>query len=133
MAELRILPVARVDTHPRTPLISFCTVQLWTLCTTHSLATLCLFTTSGPDPGELPGFWGSMVFRHAPIPRKELDKQQQKLEDQLEQSILLATMERIGSDVEYKGIAKDMPAYEASGKKPKNLDLLWIHRSQSHQ
>ena len=28
------------------------------------------FMTSGPDPGELPGFWGSMVFRHAPIPRK---------------------------------------------------------------
>ena len=23
-----------------------------------------------PRPGELPGFWGSMVFRHAPIPRK---------------------------------------------------------------
>ena len=31
---------------------------------------LSLSTTSGPDPGELPGFWGSMVFRHAPIPRK---------------------------------------------------------------
>ena len=26
-----------------------------------------LFTTSGPRPGELPGFWGSMVFRHAPF------------------------------------------------------------------
>ena len=36
------------------------------LCAAHSLATLCLCTTSGPDPGELPGFWGSMVFRHAP-------------------------------------------------------------------
>ena len=23
-------------------------------------------TTSGPDPGELPGFWGFMVFRHPP-------------------------------------------------------------------
>ena len=23
-----------------------------------------LFTTSGPDPGELPDFWGSMVFHH---------------------------------------------------------------------
>ena len=55
-----------VDTRPRTPLISFCTVQLRTLCAAHSLATLCLFTTSGPDPGELPGFWGSMIFRHAP-------------------------------------------------------------------
>ena len=35
-----------------------------------SSATLCLSTTSGPGPGDLPGFWGSMVFRHAPIPRK---------------------------------------------------------------
>ena len=48
--------------------LSFCTVQLWTLCTAHSLATLCFSTTSGPGPGEFPGFWGSMVFRHAPIP-----------------------------------------------------------------
>ena len=29
----------------------------------------------GPEPGELPGFWGSMVFLHAPIPRKGLGKQ----------------------------------------------------------
>ena len=36
-----------------------------------------LFTTFGPDPGQLPGFWGSMVFRHAPIPRKGSGKQQQ--------------------------------------------------------
>ena len=55
-----------MDTRPRISLISFCTVQLRTLCAAHSLATLCLFTTSGPDPGELPGLWGSMVFRHAP-------------------------------------------------------------------
>ena len=34
--------------------------------------------TSGPDPGEFPGFWGSMVFRHAPIPRKGSGKQQQQ-------------------------------------------------------
>ena len=54
----------------RTLIISFCTVQLRTLCATHSLATLYLFSTSGPDSGELPGFWGSMVFRHAPIPQK---------------------------------------------------------------
>ena len=26
--------------------------------------------TSGPDPGELPGFCSSMVFRYAPILRK---------------------------------------------------------------
>ena len=42
------------------------------------LVILCLFTTSGPDPGELPGFWGSMVFRHAPIPRKGSGNQQQQ-------------------------------------------------------
>ena len=35
-----------------------------------SLATLCFSTTSGPNPWELPGFLGSMVFRHAPIPQK---------------------------------------------------------------
>ena len=46
----------------RTPLILFCTVQIRTLSTAHSLATLCLLATSGPDPGELLGFWGSMVF-----------------------------------------------------------------------
>ena len=74
----RILPPAPVETRLRTPLISFCTVQLRTLCAAHSLATLCPVTTSGPDPGELPGFWGSMVFRHAPIPRKGSDKQQQQ-------------------------------------------------------
>ena len=56
LAESRILPAVPVDTRPMTPLISFCTVQLRTLCAAHSLATLCLFTTSGPDPGELPGF-----------------------------------------------------------------------------
>ena len=27
----------------------------------------------GPGPGELPGFWGSMVIRHAPIPRKVIN------------------------------------------------------------
>ena len=47
----------------------FCIVQLRTLCATRSLATLCLFTIWG-GPGELPSFWGSMVFRHALIPRK---------------------------------------------------------------
>ena len=67
-----------VDTRPRTPLISFRTVQLRTLCAAHSLATLCLFTTSGSDLGELPGFWGSMVSRHAPIPKKGSSNQQQQ-------------------------------------------------------
>ena len=69
-AESRILPGAPVDTRPRTSLISFCTVQQRTLCIAHSLATLCLSTTSGPGHGELSGFWGSMVFCHVPIRRK---------------------------------------------------------------
>ena len=34
---------------------------------------LCVSTTSGPGPGELPGFWGYMVFHNVLIPRKELD------------------------------------------------------------
>ena len=58
LAESRILPAAPADTRPRTLLISFCTVQLRTLCAAHSLATLCLFTTSGPGPWESLGFWG---------------------------------------------------------------------------
>ena len=61
---------APADIRPWTPLISFCTVQLRTLCAAHSLATLCISTTSVPGPGKSPGFWGSMVLRHAPIPRK---------------------------------------------------------------
>ena len=56
LAESGILPAAPADTRPKIPLISFCTVQLRTLCATHSLATLCLFTTSGPDPRELSRF-----------------------------------------------------------------------------
>ena len=70
LVESRILPAAHVDTRPRTPLISFCTVQLRTLCAAHSLATLCPSTIFGSVPGEFPGFWGSIVFRHSPIPRK---------------------------------------------------------------
>ena len=35
-----------------------------------ALWQFCVSTTSGLGPGELPGFWGSMVFCHAPIPRK---------------------------------------------------------------
>ena len=34
------------------------------------LGRLSVSTTSGPGPGEFPGFWCSMVFRHGPIPRK---------------------------------------------------------------
>ena len=35
--------------------------------------SLSLFTISGPGLGELRDFWGSMVFRHAPIPRNGSD------------------------------------------------------------
>ena len=38
-----ILPAAPADTCPRTPLISFCIVQLRTLCAAHSLASLSLY------------------------------------------------------------------------------------------
>ena len=69
-----------MDIRPRTSFISFCTVQLRTLCAAHSLATLCLSTTSGSDPGELLGFWCSLVFRHASVSRKGSGKQQQQQE-----------------------------------------------------
>ena len=51
LAESRILPAAPADTRPRTPLMSFYAVQLRILYAAHSLATLCLSTTSGPRPG----------------------------------------------------------------------------------
>ena len=41
LAKSRILPAVPADFHPRTPLISSCTVQLRTLCAARSLATLC--------------------------------------------------------------------------------------------
>ena len=44
-----------------------------------TLWRLCLFTTSGPDPGELLSFWGSMDFCHAPIPSMGSSNQQQQL------------------------------------------------------
>ena len=69
--------------------ISFCTVQQRTLCAARSLATHCLFTTSGPDPGELPGFWGCMLFRHAPILRKGSDNQQQQQQQNCQSETVL--------------------------------------------
>ena len=78
LAESRILLAMPADTRPRILLISVCTVKQRTLCAAHSSATLCLSTTSGPDPGELPSFWGFMVFHHAPIPSKGSGKQQQQ-------------------------------------------------------
>ena len=77
LAESRILPAAPVDTRPRKPLISFCTVQLRTLCPAHSLMILCLSTTSGPGHGEFPGFWGTWSSAMPPIPWKGSGNQQQ--------------------------------------------------------
>ena len=51
LAESRILHAAPTVIRSLSPLISFCTVQLRTLCAARSLATLCLSTTSGIDPG----------------------------------------------------------------------------------
>ena len=67
LTESIILHAVPVDTRPRTVLILFCPVNLRTLCAARSLATLCLSTTSGPGPGELPSFWDTMVFCRAPI------------------------------------------------------------------
>ena len=63
-AESKIHHAAPADIRPTTLLISFCTVQLRTLCAACSLAILSLFTTTGPGTKEFPGFRGSMVFRH---------------------------------------------------------------------
>ena len=77
-----------------------------------------LFLVSQPDNSDT----YTDDSRETDVNDKEMHEE--KLEDQLEQSILLATIEKNGSDTEYKSIAKDMLAYEASGKRPKNLDLL---------
>ena len=79
LAESSIFPAAPVDARPKTPLISFCTVRLRSLYAACSLATLCLSATSSQGPGELPGFWGSMVFRYAPISRKGSGNNNNKL------------------------------------------------------
>ena len=50
----------------------------------RSLFGDCLSTTSGPGPGE-PGFWGCMVFHHAPFPRQGTDNQQQQNNGQLQE------------------------------------------------
>ena len=63
---------------PRTLLISFCTVQLRTVCAAHSLATVYLSTTTGPDRGELPASGAPSSSAMPPIPRKGSGKQQQQ-------------------------------------------------------
>ena len=48
LAKSRIPHATSAVTRTRIPLISFCTVQLWTLCAAHSLVTICLSTTVFP-------------------------------------------------------------------------------------
>ena len=55
---------------PTTPLISFCTVQLRTLCTARFLA---IFSLSDPGPEKLSDFLDHMVFHHALITSKGSD------------------------------------------------------------
>ena len=74
LAESRILPAAPADTRPKTPLISFCTIQLRTICAAHSLATLCLCATSGPGPGHFPASGAP-----CPHPSKGVGQQQQHI------------------------------------------------------
>ena len=58
LAESRILPAAPANTLPRTPLISFCIFQLWTLCAVYSLSLRPLVQTLGSFPAS--GFpWSS--------------------------------------------------------------------------
>ena len=78
----RILHAAPAVIRPRILFISFCTVQLPILCAARFFfflfaifkkkerALAILSTTSSAGPGKLPGFWSSIVFHHAPIPRK---------------------------------------------------------------
>ena len=68
--KLKIFHEVPVVIQSRTPLISSCTVQLWTLWEAHSLATPFHSSTFGAIYGKLPSLCSSMVFRHAPIPHK---------------------------------------------------------------
>ena len=60
---------ASVFIQPRLSFISFCTAS-YGLFAPHALWQLSVSTTAGTGPGELVGFWGSMVFRRAPNPSK---------------------------------------------------------------
>ena len=71
LAESRILPATPVDL-VQGHLSSHSALSSYGLFASLTLRRLSVSTTSGPGPGELPGFSGSMVFRHAPIPRKVL-------------------------------------------------------------
>ena len=74
--------------------------------------------TSGPDPGELPGFWGSMVFRHAPIPRKGSgNQQQQQQQEQLTEYILSSQGCCIDSSEMHADTVKKFPSNWETTKK----------------
>ena len=70
IGKMRILPAMTVWTLVPGHLSSHSALSSYRLCAAHPLATLCLSTTFGPGPGELPSFLGSMVFHHVPIPWK---------------------------------------------------------------
>ena len=74
LTEWKIIRAAPAVILPRTSLIAFFTVQLHGLCAAYSLATFCFSTTSGPMPCRVAQLWGSMIFRHAVIPRKGTGK-----------------------------------------------------------
>ena len=58
---------------------SHCALSSYGLFAPHTLWRLCAsLRPLVQGPGELPGFWDSMVFRHAPILWKGLGNQQQK-------------------------------------------------------
>ena len=68
LTESRILSAAPADTRPRTPLISFCTVQLRTLCAAHSL----LFYDLWSRPWGVAQLLGLYNFPPCPYPSKEV-------------------------------------------------------------
>ena len=100
----------------RTLLISFCTVQLRILCAARSLATLCLPTTSNPRPGKLSGFWGSMVSRHAPIPRKGSGNNNSTMVHQI-QKMTVEHLESKIPNLQHVEYFNDGRAYQYKNKK----------------
>ena len=77
LAESRILLAAPADTCPRTSLISFCTVQLRTLCAARSLATLSLGDLWS-SPWGVARLLGIHGLRPCPHPLTGVGQQQQQ-------------------------------------------------------
>ena len=74
--ESRILLAVPADTHPRTPFISFCTVWLWTLCTTRSSMALSLYKLWS-KPWKFTKFLGLHGLPPSPQPLERVSYQQQ--------------------------------------------------------